>query len=308
MISPTNLYDVPIGTRVQDPMLVRQVEFHSGESGPFTVLTLGNRSGSLPSSPFWVRDQQQIAGITRGNVVQVIGEVTSYRDRRQLAVSSIRVLPAESVEWQQLVPSAGDPAPYWETIDRWRNEIRPLRLREATDAFFADADFREAFQRCPTALTGSHAILGGLLKHTVEVAAIARVLGRVFGADASMVLAGALLHDIGKTESYDCDRGFEPTLAGRRLGPANLGTVMLERRLHTVSPAMLSEAELQELQHIIVVAGNDHPADGGGVEPRHLPAMVVRMANDASVRGAALAEELQDFDSGDMYGPELPRG
>ena len=306
MTPATNLFDVPIGTRVQDPMLVRQVELCTGESGPFTVLTLGNRSGSLPSSPFWVRDQPQIAGITKGNVVQVIGEVTSYRDRRQLAVSSIRVLPTESVEWQQLVPSAGDPDPYWETIDRWRSEIRPLRLREATDAFFADADFREAFQQCPADLTGPHAILGGLLKHTVEVAAIARVLGRVFGADGSLVLAGALLHDIGKTESYDWNRGFEPTLAGQRLGSDNLGTVMLERRLHAVAPPMLSEAELQELQHIIVVAGSER-LSGGGVEPRHLPAMVVRMANDGSVRGAAWAEGLQDLDSHELYGPELPR-
>jgi len=120
------------------------------------------------------------------------------------------------------------------------------------------------------------------------------------------VLAGALLHDIGKTESYDWNRGFEPTLAGQRLGPDNLGTVMLERRLHAVAPPLLSETELQELQHIIVVAGSERPA-GGGVEPRHLPAMVVRMANDGSVRGATWAEGLQDLDSHELYGPELPR-
>ncbi len=306
MTSSTNLLEVPIGTRVQDPLLVRQVEIRTGESGPFTILTLGNGSGSIPSAPFWVRDQPQIAGITRGNVVQVIGEITSYRDRRQLAVSSIRVLPAESIDWRELVPSAGDPGPFWETIDRWREEIQPRRLREATDAFFDDESFREAFQQCPAALSGPHAMLGGLLKHTVEVAAIGRMLARVFRADGSLVLAGALLHDIGKTEAYDWDRGLEPTIAGQRLGPEILGTVMLERRLHPVSLPKLTEIELQELQHMIVVAGDDRPS--GLVTPRHLPATVVQMANDASVRGARWVDELPDLDSLAVFGPEAPPG
>ncbi len=80
--------------------------------------------------------------------------------------------------------------------------------------------------------------------------------------------------------------------------------VMLERRLHPVSLPKLTEIELQELQHMILVAGDDRPS--GMVRPLHLPATVVQMANDASVRGARWVDELPDLDSLAVFGPDAP--
>ena len=125
---------------------------------------------------------------------------------------------------------------------------------------------------------------------------------RNFKADSSLVLAGALLHDIGKTEAYDWDRGFEPTVAGRQLGPEILGTAMIERRLRPATLPKLTRNELQELQHILVVAGDDRPSDM--VTPLNLPARVIRMANEASVQGTRSADELPDLDSHGLFGPE----
>ena len=59
-------------------------------------------------------------------------------------------------------------------------------------------------------------MLGGLLKHTVEVASIARAIARVCRAEPDLVLAGVLLHDIGKLDAYRWDGGlFEITEAAR---------------------------------------------------------------------------------------------
>jgi 23S rRNA maturation-related 3'-5' exoribonuclease YhaM len=130
------------------------------------------------------------------------------------------------------------------------------------------------------------------------------MLGRVFKADSSLVVAGALLHDIGKTEAFDWDKGFEPTMAGRQLGPEILGTAMIERRLHPVLLPKLTGIELRELQHIIVVAGDDRASSM--VAPLNLSARVVRMANEASVQGTRWARELPDLDSTALFGPEAP--
>src|SRR5690606_17615304 len=79
------------GDRVQDPFLVTDLAQRSYQGGTMTVLTLGNHTGTIESAPFFDADQAKIAGVSRGTVAQVIGEVTTYRDKRQLAVTSLRV-------------------------------------------------------------------------------------------------------------------------------------------------------------------------------------------------------------------------
>ena len=282
MANLPDLSSLQQGTRLQDPLLVRGVETRQSDNGPFTVLTLGNGSGTIATAPLWLADQPRVAGIATGDVVQVSGEVATYRNKRQLSVSSIRVLPPDSVDWHDLLPSVGRPGPFWETVDRWLPEIEPRRLRGAVESFFLDDRFRSRFGECPAAMAGPQATLGGLLKHTVEVAAVARTLGRVLGADPSLTLAGALLHDIGKLEAFEWEAGFRLSAAGRRLGPAVLGTVMLQVRLCPEAAPLLTMAELHELQHIQLVAG-----DFDAVQPNTLSAKTIALADGASVQGAA---------------------
>jgi 3'-5' exoribonuclease len=297
MANPPDLPLLPQGTRLQDPLMVRGVETHQSDNGPFTVLTLGNGTGTIPTAPFWLADQTRVAGIARGDVVQVIGEISSYRNRRQLSVSSVRVLPPESVDWHDLLPSAGRSEPFWETIDRWLPEIEPRRLRSAVEAFFLDDPFRSRFGECPAAIVGPQATIGGLLKHTLEVAAVARTLGRVLGTDPNLTLAGALLHDIGKLEAFEWKAGFQLSPAGRRLGPVVLGTVMLQERLCPEVAPLLTTAELSELQHIQLVAGH-----AGAVQPITLSATTIQLADGASVQGAAAAVDLEDAEAIGLFG------
>ena len=289
MTSPTDLAHPPLGTRIQDPLLVLRVSARQTDTGSYSILTLGNRGGSIDTAPFWPRDQHLIAGIGAGQVVQVIGEVTRYRDRRQLAVTSIRVLPPGAVDWHLLMPSAGNPGPYWETIDRWIQEIRPERVGGAVSAVFDDADFRRRFEECPAATVGPEACIGGLLKHTVEVAAIGRNLARITGAELGLVLAGGLIHDIGKTDALTWTKGFHWRPAGRSLGAALLGTRILRLVLEAGHPPPSREAEIQMLEHLILVTG-EPPA----VVPVSRSARILQIAHGAAIRAAEAAATLED--------------
>src|SRR6185436_17718979 len=231
MPRPLDLPSLPIGHRVQDQFLILDVDQRtSSEGSPFTVLTLGNGSGAIDTEPFWLDRQPLVAGVHRGHVAQVIGEVETYRDRRQLKVSSFRVIPKETVDVKSLLPSVGAVDRYWETLDGWRAEITKSRLRRVVDLFYEDPDFRRDYEQCPASIKGHHAALGGLLQHTTEVAAIARTIARASGADGQLVLAGVLLHDIGKLESYRWDGLFDHTPVGRLVGHVVLGALMLDRR------------------------------------------------------------------------------
>src|SRR6266850_2352079 len=121
MQHPMDIPTLAIGARVQETLLVLEVEQRTtGEGDPFTVLIVGNATGSIETEPFWLDRQPVIAGVHRGQVAQVIGEVESYRDRPQLKVTSLRVIPADSVDVRALLPTVGAVERYWEALDGWR--------------------------------------------------------------------------------------------------------------------------------------------------------------------------------------------
>lgn len=292
----TDLLDLPTvtpGQRIQDPLLVVEVEQRGGDS-PHTVLTFSNASGRLPSAPFWLEDQPRIAGIAPGCVAQVIGEVGLYRGQRQLKVSSIRPLPQGTVDLRRLVPAIGDTAPYWKTLDGWRAEIPRPRLAATLALFYDDDAFRLAYEECPASLQGHHALLGGLLKHTVEVAGIARTIARACRAEADLVLAGVLLHDIGKLDAYRWERGvFESTEAGTLHGHVVLGALRLDRAVRAAEPPPCTERELAILQHL-VLSHHGRLEYGAAVPPMTLEAEVLHYADNASAKTASMAEALAD--------------
>ena len=287
------LPELPIGTRVQDPLIVIDVETRGGDT-PHTILTFGNATGHLPSAPFWPSESHKIAGVSRGDVAQVIGTIGSYRDRRQLAVDCITVLDRGQVDWDSLMPSVGDVSRYWTAVDGWREEITCPRLASTLALFYDDTLFRGRFEKCPASTAGHHDKLGGLLKHTCEVVQIALATARLYpGANPDLVLAGGLLHDIGKVESYGWEAVFEATVPGTVVGHVVLGALMLDRRVRAESPMPCTEPELLLLQHLIL-SHHGRPEFGAPVPPMTLEAEIIHYADNASAKAGSMDDALRD--------------
>jgi 3'-5' exoribonuclease len=226
-------------------------------------------------------------------VVQVIGEVALYRDRRQLKVTSVRALPKGSVPLDQLLPSVGAVDRYWESLDGWRREITKPRLAQVLALFYEDEQFRQDYGSCPGAVRGHHAALGGLLKHTTEVAAIGRTLARVSGADGDLVLAGALVHDIGKLDAYRWDGPFEHTEAGRLLGHVALGALRFDHRINQEPQPPCTPLERDLLLHLIL-SHHGQLEFGSPVVPMTLEAEALHRADNASAKLASVSDVLVD--------------
>jgi 3'-5' exoribonuclease len=293
MSRPLDLATLRVGDRIQDPLLVWDVEERSYAGGAFTVLTLVNSSGRIETAPFFDADRAKVDGIRKRHVVQVIGEVDDYNGRRQLRVGSLRLLPEASVDLQALLPSVGDVTRYWETLDGWRREVRKPRLARVLSLFYDQDDFRRRYGGCPASVSGHHAALGGLVKHTVEVGAIARTIARVCGADPDLVLAGVLLHDIGKLEAYRWDGVFELSDAGHLLGHVALGALLLDRRLAEQPEPPCTAAE-RDLLHHLILSHHGLLEYGSPVRPMTLEAEVLHWADNASAKTGSMADALRE--------------
>lgn len=294
-----------VGDRVQHELLVRERDDKKTKAGDdFIVLKLGNASGSI-SANVWKEMVPQVQGVRAGQVVQVIGVVEEYAGRRQLKLSAPpRVVPMAAADIEQFLPRISvSEAELWAKVDAWRAEMRGP-LRRAVDLFFADDSFRAEFARTPGATRGHHAVVGGLLLHSCEVAEIARASVKVMGGNVTLVTAGALLHDIGKTQAYTVDlAGFDYTRAGMLLQHIVLGSLMLDERLATLAPTeRLTEEQRLELHHFIQ-SHHGQLEYGAAVRPMTLEAEILHFADNTSAKANDFNEAVEDaelFPSADL--------
>jgi putative nucleotidyltransferase with HDIG domain len=121
----------------------------------------------------------------------------------------------------------------------------------------------------------------------------AHIARTVRKANADLVVAGAMLHDIGKVEAYGiAPDGFSHTSTGTLLGHVTLGALMFDRRLHA-SDLALSPAQRDEMLHFIL---SHHGAleFGSPVQPMTTEAEIVHWADEASAKATDMMDELQD--------------
>lgn len=293
---PLDLARLAAGDRLQHELLVREREDKTTKGGdPFVALKLGNASGTIGAN-VWKEMVPAVQGVRPGQVVQVIGVIEEYLGRRQIKLTTApRVVPTAGADLEQFLPRSAVPElELWARVDAWRSEMPPS-LRRAVDLFFADDAFRVAFARTPGATRGHHAMVGGLLQHTCEVAEIARASVNTMGGNLPLVTAGALLHDIGKVEAYAVElAGFAFTRAGQLLGHIVLGSLMLETRLATLARAdQLSEEQRLELHHFIQ-SHHGVPEFGAAVRPMTLEAEILHFADNTSAKGNDFADAVED--------------
>lgn len=295
-MAPLDIPRLMVGDRVQHELLVRDREDKQTKSGdPYVVLKLGNSSGAL-STNVWSEDVAKLVGVRPGHIVQVIGTIEAYQGRRQIKLTAPpRVVPLGAANADEFLPRISQAAEeLWSRVDAWRHEM-PRSLRRVVDLFFAEESFRADFARTPGATRGHHAVVGGLLLHSCEVAEIARASARAMGGNVPLITAGALLHDIGKTQAYAVAlAGFEYTRAGQLLGHIVLGSLMLEERLATLPAAdRITDEQRLELHHFIQ-SHHGVPEFGAAVRPMTLEAELLHFADNTSAKGNDFTEAMTD--------------
>ena len=118
--------------------------------------------------------------------------------------------------------------------------------------FTGDARIRTALRELPASLDGHHDYAGGLLEHTVGVATICRETAQLHPRLRSdLLVAAALLHDVGRTVELTRGPAFAPTPEGRLLGHVHLGLRLIEERAEAVAATALPSTVRAELLHAI---------------------------------------------------------
>ena len=210
------------GAAVEGTYAVLEKERRLSRRGaPFLSLKLTDESGAARALVF---DEPDFFGrqFEVGDRVLVAGHVSQREGRPSIVVRHLRPAPHDDAP---LVPrSHRDPDELFGFVIHLADELTDAPLRRLLERLTRDAALAAAWVEVPCTRSGHHAYRGGLVEHTVGVASLVQTLCQWHPRlDVDLLLAAALVHDLGHTRAYRVDATIEVTEEGRLLGHLALG-------------------------------------------------------------------------------------
>jgi 3'-5' exoribonuclease len=197
---------------------------------PYLALELADASGRIEAR-VWSDVDLLERRFGEGDAVRVLGRVERFGGRLQLQVRAVEA--AEDADPEQLTPSLRRDV---EELDGFLEflaaEVSHAGLAALVERFLRDPEIRAGLRTHPAAgVDGHHGYAGGLLEHTVGVATLCRETAQLHPRLRSdLLLAAALLHDVGRIRELTRGPAFRQTEEGRLLGHVHLGLRMIEER------------------------------------------------------------------------------
>ena len=226
------------GRRVDGLFLLagmNKAETRAGKT--YLALKVMDRSGEI-SGRVWDRAEHWFEQVKVGQVVRVGGLAQSYRDVLQLKVNSLEEVNDQEIDMGLFVPSSSfDIEQMTRELRKFARSVSDEFLNKLLLKFLLNKKFMAAFCQAPAAKRMHHAYVGGLLEHTLHVTRLADKVAELYpSVDRSLLLSGAILHDIGKISefsfvAYPVDYSDQ----GRLLGHMTLGVEMIAEKYMDVS-------------------------------------------------------------------------
>jgi 3'-5' exoribonuclease len=220
--------------------VARKRRLRTRSGSPYLAIELVDPSGQIEAR-VW-NDVELLDGrFEEGDAVRVLGRVERFRDRLQLEVRTLEAVPdADPAAYVPVIRRDADELEGF--LDFLTGEIAHAPLRATVEDVLGDGELRRLLHLLPATPEGHHGYAGGLLEHTVGVATLARESAQLHPRlRADLLVAAALLHDIGRTAELRVGPGFRPTDEGRLLGHVHLGLRIVEERNAGLKPDALAE-------------------------------------------------------------------
>ncbi len=298
------LHDIAVGETFIGFYAVhrKQLEAYRDPSrGHYLTLILGDRSGTRRAR-VWDDAETIAAEVSEGGVVKIQGVMETYLDTPQIRVLRIRPAREEEFDWRDMLPaSPRDPEAMLAEVLAAAEGIANPHLRALVASFYADEAFLEALRWVPAGRKVHHAYLGGLLEHLTEMLALAQTVLRLYPQlDADLLVAGILLHDIGKVRELAWGLTIDYTDEGRLLGHIVLGDEMVAAAIAAL-PDFPHELALR-VRHMLLAHHNRYEW-GSPRRPQTLEAIALSKIDDLSAQVNRFALLLQQRERGEAWTP-----
>ncbi|MBT3944914.1 MAG: HD domain-containing protein [Candidatus Marinimicrobia bacterium] len=242
------------GNSIQGFYLCVQKHIRHTRSGDLYLdLELRDISGHI-SGKIWDTVSELNEKFEAGDAVVVSGDVESFMDRPQLVVRKINKATVQhysryGFDPAHIVPtSKKDPIKMWNEIEDIINGMKNEYLQSLVATIYKSN--KKQLMIHPASVKMHHNFRSGFLEHILTMAQIAKKISPLYSVDLDLVLAGVLLHDIGKLKEINSEYEAEYTDEGNLIGHIVIGRDMVLSAINKIRkfPEDLS----QKMEHIIL--------------------------------------------------------
>lgn len=261
--------------------------------GYYFSLTLTDSSGKSIEYKYWGGQDEEFVkdiydSLKNDSVIYIKGKYTFYNGKPQIASNEqheIKVIEKNQYNEEDFIKkSAKDLNFLLQRMESYIYKVQDPKIKLPLTSIF-DSDFKEKYKKHPGAISIHHNWIGGLLEHTLEVLKYCETSKEMFPElNEDLLIAGALLHDIGKLEEMEMTTRIKSTNKGLFMGHIVLGASKISKKMEELE---IEEDIKDKIIHLIVshhgFAENESPK-----EPMFPEAVALYHADEMSTRIAEM--------------------
>lgn len=260
-------------------VILKKVEVKKTKTGSeYLDAVIGDKDGEMPAKLWDYKDNSNI--FEPDMVVKIRGTVEQYNGKDQFRIAQIRPTDAsDEFDLTELVPAS-----------EISGEQLYNMIKSRVDAFENDdlkkivtkiiTDKKEKLVVYPAALRLHHAMVGGLMYHTMSIIKMAEAICKIYpNVNRELLISGAILHDVAKTWELEVSKtglasGY--SVEGELIGHLVKGAMYVSE---TAKELGIDSEVVALLEHMLI-SHHGVPEFGAAVRPMFLEAILLSKLDD----------------------------
>ena len=289
------------GDKVNELLLVTNINKGVTNSGAtYLTITLQDDSASIDGK-LWNASDEQIRSLVEGRVYRFKFDVLQYRNNLQAKILNFSEVNQEELDLNKFVVSS--PISKEDLRNEIYADIRQIKNETILKLLRAVmSEYEKKFFEYPAASKNHHNFVGGLATHTMGMLRIANNLCDNYPIlSRDLLIAGVVLHDIGKTEELSSPILTEYTTAGKLLGHIS---IMQAKLYKTACELGIEDSEEVMLLRHMILSHHGEYEFGSPVKPMIPEAEVLTFIDNIDARMNSLSKAFEQTDD-DSFTPRI---
>ncbi|PKN16487.1 MAG: HD family phosphohydrolase [Deltaproteobacteria bacterium HGW-Deltaproteobacteria-23] len=265
--------------QLKEVFLVKEKITAMAKNGkPYLTIKLMDKSGDVDAK-VWDNVDEVAARFEKNDFLEVSAKASVYLGKMQLVISELRKVPEEDVILADFLPETDRDIKEMEgELARLVGTVKNNWLSRLLNSFFTDQDIMGLYRMAPAAKGMHHVYLGGLLEHSLAVASLVDAVVPLYqGLNRDLLIAGALLHDVGKVREMQFFRSFDYSDEGKLIGHITIGVEMIHERACRIADFPPDLA--MQLKHLILSHHGQYEY-GSPKRPKTIEATILNYLDD----------------------------
>ena len=261
----------------------------------FLTITLQDASGIIDAKK-WTYEEEDDELFKSGNILHIDADCVSFKDKLQLKIKRASLMSIEDCEMSELVAeSSFSLEDLTSKLNRFVSNMSNENIKKIVIAVLKE--YQNAFMSYPAAVSNHHDYLRGLFEHSISMAEIGEFVANHYpSVNKDYLIAGALLHDVGKVIELSGVIGTKYTTKGDLLGHLVIG----ENIIQEIAKKLGIEGEEVTILSHLVLSHHGDPEYGACVYPLTREALLLSMIDDMDAKMKVLDKAFKNTQKGEF--------